>query len=151
MSNAWSIIATFWRGGSPGPPWPLMSIAATCHAAHQANQCARQNFSCVRNSSRELNHARSAIGMFKKECPKLQEIGSLPLYIEQYFHRGRKRLTRCISDHTERKQRNFMLGTGARDEFRLHIRRIIEANMRRQAAPDARPILSRSSRESINP
>ena len=54
---------------------------------------------------------------------QLREVGLLPFHIEQNIRWSRERLAWRVANHAKRKERNSVLGTGARNEFRFHVRR----------------------------
>src|SRR5215468_7696067 len=78
----------------------LRSIAA--RAAHNGGQCARENFSCTRNSSRELNQARDARRMGEEKLREQADVSSLLLDIEQDVRRSREWLCWRVCDDAER-------------------------------------------------
>ena len=61
--------------------------------------------------------------MRQKMCRQLQHSSLLPFDIEQNIGWSRQTVMKRIADYSEGKQWNAAGGAGARDEFRLHVRR----------------------------
>src|SRR3984893_10589887 len=97
----------------------------------QANRI-RQIASRSRNSAAEGNQPACAAWTGKKIDDELRRVRSLLFDIEQDLWRRGQRLTGCVADHAQRKQRNAVHGTCLRDQFRLHIngvRAVVASNL----------------------
>src|ERR1700730_13601196 len=121
----------------------------------QANRI-RQIASRSRNSAAESNQPACAAWTGKKIDDELRCVRSLLFDIEQDLWRRGQRLTGCVADHAQRKQRNAVHGTCLRAQLRLHIhhvragvpREIIAASISTAPSPLSRAISSRSAIES---
>ena len=92
----------------------MRSMAATClDALHNRIQRARENFSCTRDSPRELNQARDAPRMDEEKSGEHCDVSSLLLDIKQDARRSREWLGWRICNDAERQQRNAVSRAGA--------------------------------------
>ena len=74
-------------------------MAATClDALHNGIQRARENFSCTRNSPRELNQTKHALRMSEEKPGEHSDVSSLLFDIKQDARRSRKRLGWRVCD-----------------------------------------------------
>src|SRR6266513_240434 len=89
--------------------------------AHNFHKSSRQNLSCPRNPSGELNKTGNTVWVCKKVCRQLRHMSSLAFDLEQDIRWSRKKVVRRIADDAERKQGNTKLGARASDEVRLHV------------------------------
>src|SRR4029077_11947412 len=99
-------------------------MAATClDALHDGIQRAGENFSCMRNSPRELNQTKHALRMGEEKPNERRGARSLLLDIKQDTRWSREWFGWRVCDDAQRQQRNAVSRARARNEFCFHVDR----------------------------